>query len=77
MDSAARDSASSRSEAQLKDLAALARLVAFACETARDLGAEFPATCLESALGGLLRELDDAAVFDDKPSPEATAMALH
>ncbi|MGO7213281.1 hypothetical protein GR247_09985 [Rhizobium leguminosarum] len=47
-----------KSEEELKELASLARLVAYARESARELNAEFSAYCLDLALGALLQDLD-------------------
>lgn len=44
-------------ENDLKELASLARLVTFARERAQALGAEFPAYCLDLALGAILQEV--------------------
>ena len=44
-------------ENDLKELASLARLVTFARERAHALGAEFPAYCLDLALGAILQEV--------------------
>jgi hypothetical protein len=46
-----------KSEEELKELASLARLVAYARENARQLNAEFSAYCLDLALGALLQDL--------------------
>lgn len=44
-------------ENDLKELASLARLVTFARERAHAVGAEFPAYCLDLALGAILQEV--------------------
>ncbi len=44
-------------ENELKELASLARLVTYARERANQVGAEFPAYCLELALGAILQEM--------------------
>lgn len=44
-------------ENELKELASLARLVTYARERANQIGAEFPAYCLELALGAILQEM--------------------
>ncbi|NEI21349.1 hypothetical protein GUK30_18210 [Rhizobium leguminosarum] len=51
-----------KSEEELKELASLARLVAYARENARELNAEFSAYCLDLALGALLQDLDGSGV---------------
>ncbi|TBD34695.1 hypothetical protein [Rhizobium ruizarguesonis] len=51
-----------KSEEELKELASLARLVAYARENARELNAEFSAYCLDLALGALLHDLDGSGV---------------
>ena len=61
MDDAVIDVTHAKSEAQLKELASLARLIAFARENARELNAEFPAHCLELALNSLLQDLQNNA----------------
>ena len=43
----------------LKELASLARLVNYARQSAKGINAEFPAYCLDLALGALLQELED------------------
>ncbi|TAU35495.1 hypothetical protein ELI43_36090 [Rhizobium leguminosarum] len=53
---------SPKSEEELKELASLARLVAYARENARELNAEFSAYCLDLALGALLQDLDRSGV---------------
>lgn len=44
-------------ENELKELASLARLVTFAKQRAHELDAEFPAYCLDLALGAILQEM--------------------
>lgn len=44
-------------ENELKELASIARLVTYARERANQIGAEFPAYCLELALGAILQEM--------------------
>ena len=44
-------------ENELKELASLARLVTFARDRAHALNAEFPAYCLDLALGAILQDL--------------------
>ncbi|MBB4065031.1 hypothetical protein [Gellertiella hungarica] len=44
-------------ENELKELASLARLVTFARERAHAINAEFPAYCLDLALGAILQEM--------------------
>ncbi|MGO7368377.1 hypothetical protein ACCT04_05990 [Rhizobium ruizarguesonis] len=51
-----------KSEEELKELASLARLVAYARENARELNAEFSAYCLDLALGALLQDLDGSGM---------------
>lgn len=68
------DSTVERSDGQLRDLASLARLVAYACENARELKAEVPAYCLDLALGALLRDLRESGV--PLPSDEMQADPL-
>lgn len=46
-----------QSEGFHEELAALARIVAFARQTAQDLNVSFPAYCLDMALGAILDEL--------------------
>ncbi|WP_027687339.1 hypothetical protein [Rhizobium leguminosarum] len=62
MDDAAEATATQKSEEELKELASLARLVAYARENARELNAEFSAYCLDLALGALLQDLDRSGV---------------
>jgi hypothetical protein len=42
---------------RLKELASLARLVTFAQQSAKELNVEFPAYCLDLALGALVQEI--------------------
>ena len=56
MEDAVIDIRNAKGEEQLKELASLARLIAFARENARELNAEFPAHCLDMALNALLQE---------------------
>lgn len=62
MHDAAETIATQKSEEELKELASLARLVAYARENARELKAEFSAYCLDLALGALLQDLDRSGV---------------
>jgi hypothetical protein len=61
MEDAVIDIRNAKSEEQLKELASLARLIAFARENARELNAEFPAHCLDMALNALLQDLQGSA----------------
>jgi len=61
MDDAVIDVTHAKSEDQLKELASLARLIAFARENAKELNAEFPAHCLDLALNSLLQDLQNNA----------------
>ena len=63
MHDAAEAIAAQRSDEDLKNLASLARFVAYARENAKELNAEFTAYCLDLALGALLQDLDRSGVF--------------
>lgn len=47
---------------QLKELASLARLVAYARENAKELNSEFSVYCLDLALGALLQDLENNGI---------------
>lgn len=51
-----------QSESYQEELAALARLVTFARQSAQDLNVSFPAYCLDMALSAILDELKVAGV---------------
>ncbi len=65
-------------EDELKELASLARLVTFAKQRAHALQAEFPAYCLDLALGALLQEMyaddDMTGLHGEEPEPVRLAM---
>ncbi len=58
VDRAARIVCTAGDQNRLKELASLARLVTYAQQSARELNVEFPAYCLELALGALVQEID-------------------
>jgi hypothetical protein len=62
MHDAAEATATQKSDEDLKELASLARLVAYARQNAKQLNAEFSAYCLDLALGALLQDLDRSGV---------------
>jgi hypothetical protein len=62
MHDAAEATATQKSDEDLKELASLARLVAYARQNAKELNAEFSAYCLDLALGALLQDLDRSGV---------------
>ncbi|WP_454857006.1 hypothetical protein [Rhizobium binxianense] len=68
-----------RGDQQLRDLASLARLVAYARENARELKAEVSAYCLDLALGALLRDLNESGVslLPDEKQVDASISTLH
>jgi len=55
--------APSRSEEELKELMALARLLTYAQETAKNLNAGFIEYCLDMAANGVLEELQGNGQF--------------
>ena len=44
----------------LKEMAAVARMITLARQTANDLGADFPTYCLDLALGAVLQVMEQA-----------------
>ena len=56
----------------LKELASLARLVSYARQSAKGMKAEFPAYCLDLALGALIQELGNRGVLGLEPDDRFT-----
>lgn len=75
MDQPAVDAQTVDAENELKELASLARLVTFARERAHAVGAEFPAYCLDLALGAILQEVYKDAGHADMPVENRAAWA--
>ena len=70
----------SKSDERLKELVSLARLVAFARQNAKELNADFPAYCLDLALGALLQDIHGDsvdAIGEDQPRLQAAAGVVH
>ena len=79
MNDAVIDVMHARNEDQLKELASLARLIAFARQNAKDLKADFSAQCLDMALSSLLQDLQGnaaPAIAEESQRLEA-AFAVH
>lgn len=73
------DRVAERGDQHLRDLASLARLVAYALENARELKSEVSAYCLDLALGALLRDLNEGGVSlpPDEKQADASIFTLH
>jgi hypothetical protein len=80
MDSAVSETTALKDDEQLKELASLARLVAFARQNAKELNADFPAYCLDLALKALLQDIyggGACTIGDDEPRLVVAAGAMH
>lgn len=80
MEDAIIDMKDAQSEEQLKELASLARLIAFARQSAKDLNAEFSVHCLDLALGSLLQDLQvngAVAIAEERQWQEAAFAVRH
>ena len=79
MKNATETAAANQNEDYMKELASLARLVAFAKENAKELNAEFPAYCLDLALGALLQDLKEgcARPAEDPAEASASSQTMH
>jgi hypothetical protein len=81
MDSAVSETKALKDDEQLKELASLARLVAFARQNAKELNADFPAYCLDLALSALLQDISGggagSTIGDDELRLVVTAGAVH
>ena len=80
MNGAVNEAKISKSDEQLKELVSLARLVAFARQSAKELNADFPAYCLDLALGALMQDIHGDSIDtigEDQPRLQAAAAVVH
>lgn len=78
MDREACSAGVSNTQDRLKELASLARLVAFAQQNAKELDAGFSAHCLDLALDALMQELQGLVVLAGRePTLDIRSGLLH